>query len=49
MLRELIIRCLRADPDSRPTMADIIALLEQQQARQFEHGIVSINGRSAAL
>lgn len=51
MLRELIIRCVRDEPDARPTMADIIMLLTQQQEQFIDRATVhvSLNRRSAVL
>ncbi|XP_048577934.1 uncharacterized protein LOC5513787 isoform X1 [Nematostella vectensis] len=49
VLRELVMRCLKTSPEARPSMSEIITLLEQQQNALRDRGLVHVNGRSATL
>jgi hypothetical protein len=42
-------RCVHHDPEARPSMAEVITLLQQQEDNLLERGLVTVNGRSAAL
>ena len=49
VLRELIMRCAMTNPDSRPTMGDVITVLTQQAETLKAQGLVTLNGRTAAF
>lgn len=49
VLRELIMRCVLADPEARPTISDVITVLAQQAESIRAQGLVTLNGRTATL
>lgn len=49
VLRELIMRCVARDPEARPAISDVIAVLTQQAESLRAQGLVTINGRTATL
>lgn len=49
VLRELIMRCVLADPEARPSVSEVITVLAQQSESIRAQGLVSLNGRTATL
>ena len=49
VLRELIMRCVRTEPEARPTMAEVITILERRAENLRSQDVVAVNGRLAAV
>ena len=49
VLRELVMRCVQTDPKSRPSIADVITILDRQYETIQAQELVAINSVSALV
>ena len=49
VLRELVVRCVQTDPESRPGMADVLTILDRQSQAMRAQELVAINRVSALV